>query len=167
LCEYATLHSCLPRLPYAAGLITYVQLIFGTFSIVNERICLDSRLCEEHKGNGHEQKTQYFFFSFLFFFICIFISCSSSAPWFCISSFSNSSPFSSTLRLSAFLLPYYCPLFNILSVPLFIFFPSLLLLLYIRFASCLCYISSFTRLIPLFVLLKFLTCTLHAYGLNC
>ena len=68
-------------------------------------------------------------------------SSASSAPSFCVCLSSNSSGFSSTLRLSAFLLPYYCPLSNILCVLLFLFFLSLLLLLYVPLPAWLCQYS--------------------------
>lgn len=144
-----------------------ILLISGMFSNAKERICLDSRFCEEHKWK-FDMKRRHNIFSPPFYSSSYTSSSSSSSsvPSFCISSFSNSSRFPSTYLLSAFFLLYYCPLSNILSILLFLFFPSLLLLLYVPLPSCLCHIPSFTHLIPLFVLLKVLTCTLHAYGLN-
>jgi hypothetical protein len=100
---------------------------------------------------GHEEKTQYF--STPFYTSSSSPSSSSSfslsAPSFCISYFFNSSRFSSSLRLSAFLLPYYCPLSNTLSVTSFLFFPSLLLLLYVSLSLPVFVI--FLRLLTLFL----------------
>jgi hypothetical protein len=49
------------------------KLIFGTFSCVKDRMCLDSRLCEEHKWKLSWRENTIFFSSYLFLFIYIFI----------------------------------------------------------------------------------------------